>query len=675
MNAHTCGRFVPSLLACLLALAPRANADCPFEVVGQWGGTSWSVLADGNLVFTGIGPQLAVLDISDPAAPRRIASLFLSDQLYEIHRRGNHLFIANGAGGLQIVDIADPAAPRRVAALQGQFVRSIAFAGSYAYLLGDNLRVVDISNPAAPTPLGQTLSFQDVPYRAFVQLAVADSGYAYVATGYTGLFIFDVRNPASPTLVSSNMSLGAISAVSIVDGRLILPHDHYIGIFDISAPLAPALLGSLDVTYDTYFMHVSNGVACLSQVGPGPILVDVSNFSAPILLSTLDTNAYAGGMSFDADQLFIASLDGGIFVFDVSDPAQPRDVSQFLESTGSVTTVAVIGDFAYVTTTRGPLRVLDVSAPEAPVQVAAGGAANISSSSRVSEGRDRLYFAQFGSGDVRLVDISDPVDPIGTEWDNGLMNVRAMAIGDYFGYVVGQGFALDMMTVRLPSSGAPQPVGGCSLSQNAVAAAVQDSDDNEDFLFVATSSGLSVVDVHVFFNPTEVATLHVPAVADIAVFGNVAYLATYGLIQTVDISDPLNPRDIGNAGPGAGRIKVDSRYAATTARNEFRLLDPLYITHPSAVARMHTNGDTSDFAIEGDLAFLADGDGGLLIVRLPQATDLNFDGRVDTADLARLLSNFGGSATARWQGDLDEDGDVDLQDLAGLLARFGQACE
>lgn len=675
MSANSGGRYVPMLLTCLLAFVPRASGDCPLEIVGQWGGTSWTVLADGNLAFAGIGPQLAVLDISDPSTPRRVASLFLADQLYEIHRRGDHLFIANGAGGLTIVNVSDPLAPRRVVTLAGQFVRSIAFLDSYAYLLGDTLRVVDVSNPSAPLPLGETAVFQDLPYLAFVQIAVADSGYAFVATGYTGLMTFDVRDPASPALVGSNMSLGAISAVSIVDGRLLLPYDHFLGSFDISDPESPLLLGALDVNYDTYFMQVAGGVACLSQVGPGPVLVDVSDPSAPALRSTIDTNAYAAGMSFDAGRLYVASLDGGIYVFDVSDPAQPSDLAQFLESTGYVSTVAVMGQLAYVTTTRGLLRVLDVSTPESPVQIAAGGAANISWNSRVTEGRARLYFSQFGSGNVRLVDVSDPIDPIGTEWDNGLVNVRAMAIGDHFGYVVGKGFALDMMTVRLPPSGIPEPVGGCSLAQSAVAAAVQDVAGNEEFLFVATHAGLSVVDVQPYFDPREVATLPVPDAADIAVFGDVAYLATRGVVQTVDVSDPLRPRAIGQSGPGAGRIRVTGRYAATTASNEFRLLDPSFVTHPSPVARLHTNGDTTDVAIESDLAFLADGDGGLLIVRLPRASDLTFDGRVDTADLARLLSHFGDAATARWQGDLNEDGYVGLQDLADLLANFGQSCE
>lgn len=55
--------------------------------------------------------------------------------------------------------------------------------------------------------------------------------------------------------------------------------------------------------------------------------------------------------------------------------------------------------------------------------------------------------------------------------------------------------------------------------------------------------------------------------------------------------------------------------------------------------------------------------------------DLNGDHRVDLADLATLLSNFGTSSGATpEQGDVDNDDDVDLGDLARLLIRFGSNC-
>ncbi len=54
--------------------------------------------------------------------------------------------------------------------------------------------------------------------------------------------------------------------------------------------------------------------------------------------------------------------------------------------------------------------------------------------------------------------------------------------------------------------------------------------------------------------------------------------------------------------------------------------------------------------------------------------DLDGDGDVDIADLARLLAHFGDSEAQPGDGDIDVDGDVDLSDLAQLLGRFGSVC-
>jgi len=55
--------------------------------------------------------------------------------------------------------------------------------------------------------------------------------------------------------------------------------------------------------------------------------------------------------------------------------------------------------------------------------------------------------------------------------------------------------------------------------------------------------------------------------------------------------------------------------------------------------------------------------------------DVNFDGRIDLADLSRLLAHYGMTGDATFaDGDLDADADVDLADLSALLAVYGQSC-
>ena len=39
------------------------------SLVGHWGGSTYSVAADGSYVYIGQGPRLVIVDVSSPAAP------------------------------------------------------------------------------------------------------------------------------------------------------------------------------------------------------------------------------------------------------------------------------------------------------------------------------------------------------------------------------------------------------------------------------------------------------------------------------------------------------------------------------------------------------------------------------------------------------------------------------
>lgn len=54
--------------------------------------------------------------------------------------------------------------------------------------------------------------------------------------------------------------------------------------------------------------------------------------------------------------------------------------------------------------------------------------------------------------------------------------------------------------------------------------------------------------------------------------------------------------------------------------------------------------------------------------------DLNGDKKIDLADLAKLLSNYGKSGQTPADGDLNGDTFVDLSDLAGILSVYGNIC-
>ena len=116
-------KYASILLAIGLLLVGIAQADSlNCREKGSWPfGPAYAVAQDAsrNLTFCGSGGGVYVLDVSNPAAPRKLSEA--------IHTRGviaglcyqsNRLYIAAVQAGLEIWDVANPEAPARLGRVQ-----------------------------------------------------------------------------------------------------------------------------------------------------------------------------------------------------------------------------------------------------------------------------------------------------------------------------------------------------------------------------------------------------------------------------------------------------------------------------------------------------------------------------------------------------------------------------
>ena len=86
----------------------------------------------------------------------------------------------------------------------GGAINSVAVQGDYAYVgEGPRLVVLNVSNPAHPTVVGKT-----APLPQIVRGVTVVGSYAYVAAGYSGLWVFNISNPVNPTAVGSYDTAG-----------------------------------------------------------------------------------------------------------------------------------------------------------------------------------------------------------------------------------------------------------------------------------------------------------------------------------------------------------------------------------------------------------------------------------------------------------------------------------
>ncbi len=182
------------------------------ELLGHLGGIAQTIAVQGQYAYVGFGPELSILDVSDPANIQRVGWLVAEGEVKDIDVDGNFAYLAFqsenlsphywsyaevGITGLQVVDIRHPSVPVTLAKLpladcgaspivvvRGTdlyvaLTACTAFGGSIQNA-GGYLHRLDISNPSKPIELA---SFS-IPFGEVDGLAADDAHVYALYTDY-----------------------------------------------------------------------------------------------------------------------------------------------------------------------------------------------------------------------------------------------------------------------------------------------------------------------------------------------------------------------------------------------------------------------------------------------------------------------------------------------------------
>jgi len=83
--------------------------------VSYAGSTLWTTIPDARIVgshaFCAMPYGLLILDVSNPATPSVLSSLYMPGYAFGLAVEGDYAYVAEGGSGLVIVNVANPAAP------------------------------------------------------------------------------------------------------------------------------------------------------------------------------------------------------------------------------------------------------------------------------------------------------------------------------------------------------------------------------------------------------------------------------------------------------------------------------------------------------------------------------------------------------------------------------------
>ena len=357
---------------------PRSQSSASFAPLGtlELPGLAETVIGDdGATAFAAVSDGFATVDLADPTAPSLLAERrdILADRedgplrnVWDVKLDGDTLAVVGPANARDAIeaavfyDVSDPAAPERLGVHETNYpIHNCDIADGVAYLTATSFGSVGLATVSAgsdPERLG-SWALTDYDQRwADVSYALANlhdvfvqNGLAYLAHWDAGTWIVDVDDPENPSFVSrvrgrpveQLREFGPNTAEE--DGFRLPGNDHYVAVND-----SGDLLGI--------------GIEAWFQPGPGGIvLYDVSDVENPERLTRIDpppipdgeSASYSNGVwttahnfTFDGDRLYTSWYQGGVKVFDVSDPANPVEIAAWRDTDDACFwTACPVGDF------------------------------------------------------------------------------------------------------------------------------------------------------------------------------------------------------------------------------------------------------------------------------------------------------------------------------------------
>lgn len=477
------------------------------------------------------------------------------------------------------------------AAHLGGAMRACITDGTMVYALQEpKLHIIDISNPAAPVTIS-TLTLPGIGRRLAKQ-----GNTLYIACWTAGLVIVDISDPAAPQLLSQT-------------------------IFDTSAE---------EKNCETQDVGVKGDYAYVIDQIAGFITLDVSNPAAPGVRDTFKAFSASNYNGYDitiADQrLFLACEFDGLYIFDLSNPAQPDLVSHYPEDPNDTTQpknfykTILSGSTLYVAGGGGGFVILDVTNLEQPTLTsilnrADGGYGGVISITAI--GSAVYLCTEFR--DLYKIDVSDPAAPTEVaEFD--VQPYHSLDIDSNGSTIVlaNRDFGLRILDA---SSATINQIGTVeSIGQ------IQDCQGSGDYAYVAGyHQGLQILNVADPQNPIRIATVGLEGnVNGVYVRGNLVYTAevdrvadTGGYLEIIDVSSAAEPAVMGTLElPGRPfDVVVDGTTAYVAVQTEgIAVVDVSQPATPVLISLLDTPGTCYGLELRGSLIAAADGTRGPLLV-------------------------------------------------------------
>jgi hypothetical protein len=437
------------------------------------------------------------------------------------------------------------------------------------------LDIFDLKDPANPLLLGQ------YPVAGIISID-AEPSRAYLTVAGSGLQVLDTHDPAAPTLLGSyNTPADTYLSQLHVEGQqayaiATFPEFEDIQVFDVSVPASPVLLGSTNVIKNISTMQVASGWVSVVTDNSWQI-VDLRSPTAAVQHGRYPIIAYAKDIRIDGSRAYIAAeYGGGLQIVDASSPDSLMQLGSYAQIDAS--SLEMKNNLAYVTNpvSSGGLHIIDITTVTNTIQL---GRYPISSRYwDVQVVGDLAYVATEKDG-LKIIDVGDPANPMLRGANITPENSAHLQVEGHLAYVLDD-----------------RDLGGS---------------DNVLYIMDVSDPGNPVI-LGSYLDPTRINTGKGMRVVD-----GMAYIATGQSLQIIDVSDPTQPVWRGSYNVPVWGVQVVGKRAYAATESGLDIIDVSDPTH-LAVLGSYTGVSWRGSTIEvvGNLVYVAAGWSGLYILRV-----------------------------------------------------------
>lgn len=320
-----------------------------------------------------------------------------------------------------------------------------------------------------------------------VALQVVPDQRLIVAYQNRGVRIYDIsESRLSPTFLSEVATSGAANDVALQDHYAYVADGRQgLAVVDWELPIDQnvAQLG-FGESADAIGIYVRGQYAYVAAGDAGFKIVDIDNPQEPALVSSLDIPAFANSvvvqpMSIttgeEEEQRQLAFLAGGkpdqesgLWVVDVTDSGNPREMGRYTDVSEAVLDVLVDGRIVYILTANHGLEILDITDPSAPQLRWKQGVEGLYSKLSIS---DHVVYLGRKTQGLQIITAENPESPeVLAQFGTGGIRIEDAVVFDGYLYAVDGSRGLWTIDLRdpkpLPLSTSSAPQGKRSRSRS-----------------------------------------------------------------------------------------------------------------------------------------------------------------------------------------------------------------